>query len=57
VPRHQLKQTLGDLLLFLTCQKKQKIKPSLLEKPLKKLPQKLQDLLELSTVARQELKQ
>lgn len=57
VPRHQLKQTLGDLLLFLTCQKKQKIKPALLEKPLKKLPQKLQDLLELSAIARQELKQ
>jgi acetyl-CoA carboxylase carboxyl transferase subunit beta len=56
VPRHQLKQTLGDLLLFLTHQKKQKIKPSLPEKPLKKLPQKLQDLLELSTIAGQELK-
>ncbi len=56
VPRHQLKQTLGDLLLFLTHQKKQKIKPSLPEKPLKKLPQKLQDLLELSAIAGQELK-
>lgn len=56
VPRHQLKQTLGNLLLFLTHQKKQKIKPSLPEKPLKKLPQKLQDLLELSTIAGQELK-
>lgn len=56
VPRHQLKQTLGDLLLFLTEQKKQKIKPSLPEMPLKKLPQKLQDLLELSAIAGQELK-
>jgi acetyl-CoA carboxylase carboxyl transferase subunit beta len=56
VPRHQLKQTLGNLLLFLTHQKKQKIKPSLPEKRLKKLPQKLQDLLELSTIAGQELK-
>jgi hypothetical protein len=54
VPRHQLKQTLSDLLTFLTHQKKSK--PPLLEKPLKKIPQKLQDLLELSAIAGQELK-
>lgn len=54
VSRHQLKQTLSNLLLFLTYQKKPKPKPSLLEKPLKKLPQKLQDLLELSSIAGQE---
>lgn len=50
VSRHQLKQTLGDMLIILTHQKKQK-QSSLLEKPLKILPQKLQHLLELSAVA------
>ncbi|MEK7340376.1 MAG: carboxyl transferase domain-containing protein, partial [Verrucomicrobiota bacterium] len=54
VSRHQLKQTLSDLLTFLTHQKKPK--SPLLEKPLKKIPQKLQDLLELSAIAGQELK-
>lgn len=53
VSRPQLKQMLGDLLIFLTHQKKQSV---LLKKPLKVLPQKLQHLLELSTIAGQELK-